>query len=204
MQTCRIEYLITELWEMYQLSNQYKTNQLGCFSSHISTAIFATSTSFPLIVSHMINVYILYHVVLYNLPWIVYPPIQFSSQILPLCQIFTHVKFQPMTSGRSRVAGVLWWLQHPWYLKNITPAILRVTIFWQWRSTYYLPNAVLNRTCQGKLRTPARAHANTRSVCTCLKAASVCLRHCQEIVRRSIVGQPLDPCAAPRVSGPAP
>ena len=38
----------------------------------------------------------------------------------------------------------------------------------------YLPNAVLNRARQEKLRTPARAHAKTRSVCTHLKAASAC------------------------------
>ena len=52
----------------------------------------------------------------------------------------------------------------------------------------YLPNAVLlNRACLVKLRTPARAHTKTWSVCTRLKAASACfIRHCQKIVRRSI------------------
>ena len=50
----------------------------------------------------------------------------------------------------------------------------------------YLPNAVLNRACQGKLSTPARAHTKTRSVCTCLKATSACFRDCQKVVNRSI------------------
>ena len=49
-------------------------------------------------------------------------------------------------------------------------------------------NAVLNRTRQVEMRTPARAHTKTRSVGTWLKAASACLRHCQEMVRQSIAG----------------
>ena len=52
----------------------------------------------------------------------------------------------------------------------------------------YLPNAVLHRARQGKLRTPARAHAKTRSVYNyALKTASACLRHCQKMVNRRIV-----------------
>ena len=50
----------------------------------------------------------------------------------------------------------------------------------------YLQNVVLNRVCQIKLRTLARAHTKTKSVCTCLKPASAWLRHCQEMMRRSI------------------
>ena len=46
---------------------------------------------------------------------------------------------------------------------------------------------MLTRPRQGKLRTPACAHAKTRSVCTRSKAASACLRHCQKVVNRSIV-----------------
>ena len=45
---------------------------------------------------------------------------------------------------------------------------------------------MLNRARKGKLRTPAHAHAKTRSVCTRLKAASACLRHCKKMVNRSI------------------
>ena len=40
------------------------------------------------------------------------------------------------------------------------------------------------RARQRILHTPARAHAKIRSVCTRLKAASACLRHCQKVVNR--------------------
>ena len=50
---------------------------------------------------------------------------------------------------------------------------------------------MLNRARQVKLHTPARVHAKTRSVCMSLKAASACLRHCQNRVNRSITFVPV-------------
>ena len=49
----------------------------------------------------------------------------------------------------------------------------------------YLQNAVLNSVPQKKSSAPALTR--TKQMCTRLQAVSACLRHCQEMMRRSIV-----------------
>ena len=46
----RIGYLVTELWAIYQGKNNIK--QKNCFLANISKTVFATSDSFPLIISY--------------------------------------------------------------------------------------------------------------------------------------------------------
>ena len=73
---------------------------------------------------------------------------------------------------------------HDIYCQDYFTAILLFTIFWQWRSTLICQMQCLIARAKGNC---AHRHAKTRSVCTRLKAASVCLRHCQKVVNRSIV-----------------